>query len=128
MPDQTICSANNLAIQRLIEKQVVPADGTFSPDDDHYIWTYEDACVTAKRVRNRYKLVPDAETFRYEFIQPDPDQNWAFSVTAIWRNGRLLAPLAVNTTIQDYWPYEGADTSDDEIVLRVNEWLRSLCL
>lgn len=107
--------ANQITVQRLIRRYL-------SPESDP-IRTIEGACVTMKRIGNRYGVPPDADTYRYEFLHPE--LGFAFSARTVWRCGDLMPPIGVHAVIEDY---------DDEgrhgRALRavVNNWLQSLPL
>lgn len=110
-------NANQVTIQRLVQKYLSPQD-----EDVSTIW---DACVTQRRISNRYGVPPDAATYRYEFTHPE--LGFAFSARAVFRLGRLMQPIGVHTVIEEYED-RGDHGSDYAVQLAVNDWLQSLPL
>lgn len=106
--------ANQIMVQRLIQMYLSP-----QADDVGTIW---DACVTQRRIGNRYGVLPDASTYRYEFTHPE--LGFAFSARAVFRLGRLMQPIGVHTVIEDYED-RGDHGSDHAVQLAVNDWLQS---
>lgn len=91
------------------------------------VWTVEeDACVMARTVGNRYGVPADATTRRY--IIEHVLEGWTFTARAVWRNGKLMEPLAVHVAIEGY--YDNNDCLGGAAGARsaANEWLRSLPL
>ena len=115
IPSTPLDDANQVTVQRLIQKYLSPQSGVVST-----IW---DACVTAQRIGNRHGVPADAATYRYEFTHPE--LGFAFSARAVWRLGRLMQPMAVHTVIEDYED-TGGHGSDAAVRFVANDWLQSL--
>lgn len=78
--------------------------------------------ITAQRIPNRFGVPTDAETFAIRLSSG----SWAVKARAVWRDGKLLAPVAVHAPILSYvGAREGAGHGSDEAACRVNKWLRS---
>ena len=96
-----------------------------SSPDKQKIWSVEDACVTKRKISNRYGVPDDAKTCRY--LVEHPEQRWSFAIRAVWRGGALMMPTAVHTVVESY--YADADDIDEmSVKLMVNDWLKSLPL
>lgn len=78
--------------------------------------------ITAKRIPNRFGVPADAETFAIRLSSG----SWTVNARAVWKDGKLLAPVAVHAPILSYdGAQAGAGHGPDEAARRVNEWLRS---
>lgn len=118
MTTQITRDANQLTSQRLIS-QYLP-----SPDSDN-IWPHDGACLSARRVPNRYGVPPDATTWRY--LVEHPQFGWSYAIRAVWRCGKLMSPLATHVAVESYFNDDDAQLpTEASVVIAVNEWLCSL--
>jgi hypothetical protein len=118
MTNQIIRDANQLTSQRLISHYLP------SPDSDN-VWTHEGACLSARRVANRYGAPPDATTWRY--VVQHPEFGWSYAIRAVWRSGKLMPPLATHVIVECYCNDDETQLPDEAAaVVAINEWLCSL--
>jgi hypothetical protein len=110
---------NHLITSRLLAHYLAAPDET--------VWTVEeDACVQGRTVANRYGVPADAITRRY--IIEHVTQGWTFTARAVWRNGRLMEPLAVHVAVEGYYDDNDALGGPAGARSAANAWLRSLPL
>jgi len=114
-PRTPLEEANQIIVQRFIRQYLSPKGAS--------VRTIEGACVEMRQIGNRYGIVPDASTYRYEVTHPD--LGFGFTTRAVWRCGDLMHPLAVHTVIEDYNDL-GGHGSDDAVRLVANDWLQGL--
>src|SRR3954451_18560955 len=118
MTDQSVHDANQLTSQRLLSHYLP------SPDGDN-VWTHEGACISSRRVANRYGVPPDATTWRYRIEHPE--FGWSYNIRAVWRCGKLMPPLATHVVVEDYFNDDETQLPDEaSAVMAINEWLCSL--
>ncbi len=78
--------------------------------------------ITAQRIPNRFGVPTEAETFAIRLS----GGSWTVTARAVWKDGKLLSPVAVHAPILSYdGTQEDAEHGLDEAARRVNEWLRS---
>lgn len=120
MKADLIEAANQLVIQRIVHRYLVHKQ-------ENHVSTIEGACVTTRRVWNRYGIPADAVCWRHLFEHPT--YGWSFAVRSVVRDGRLHEPVAVHTLITDYYA-DDADLIADEnaACLAVNEWMQTVGL
>lgn len=118
--DTTIEMANNLAMQRIIRRYL-------SPERGNEICTVEGACITSRRTWSRYGVPADATC--WHIVIEHPEEDWSVTARAVWRDGRLMQPVATHTVIEAYW-VDDADLIADEDAARiaVNEWIQTVPL
>ena len=77
--------------------------------------------ITAQRIPNRFGVPTEAETFAIRLSSG----SWTVKARAVWKDGKLLAPVAVHAPILSYdGAQECARHGSDVATRRVNEWLR----
>ncbi len=110
---------NNVMAARMIAR--------YLSDNNKLVWTVEeDVCVQGRTVANRYGVPADAFTRRYTIDHVE--EGWTFTARAVWRNGKLMKPLAVHIVVESY--NDANDVLGGTIGVRsaANAWLRSLPL
>lgn len=119
MNNATEDTENNLITSRLI------AHYLSCPSTS--VWTVEeDACVVGRTIANRYGVPADAVTRRY--VIEHVSEGWTYTARAVWRNGRLMEPLAVHVAIEGYFDTDDSLGGAAGARSAANTWLRSLPL
>ncbi|MBB4041813.1 hypothetical protein GGR34_003494 [Microvirga flocculans] len=111
-------AANSLAVQRILRRYL-------SPERGNEVRTVEGACITSRRTWSRYGVPADATCWRV--IIEHPELGWSVTARAVWRDGRLMEPVATHTTIEKYWA-DNTQLIDDEdaACLAFNDWAQSV--
>jgi hypothetical protein len=87
--------------------------------------TPKGACISARSVARRYGVPPDATCWRY--LIEHPELGWSFAVRAVWRDGKLMPPVATHTVIESYYAENDERyVQTEDVAVAVNEWLAGL--
>lgn len=111
--------ANSIIVQRLALQYL-------SPSLFREFITLQDACISGREIALRSGVPPDAQAWRYRIQHPD--EGWSLTFRTVWRNGKLMAPLATHTTVEAYDEDNSSQLDEQECIRRANDWLCSLCL
>jgi hypothetical protein len=113
-------TANSIAVQRIVRRYLSPGRGNQTR-------TVEGACITSRRIGSRYGIPSDATSWR--IIIEHPEQGWSVTARTVWRDGRLMEPMATHTAIERYWA-DNTDLIADEnaACLAFNDWIGSVPL
>jgi hypothetical protein len=113
-------AANQLCIQRIVRQYL-------APEQESHVCTIEGACVTTRRSWNRYGVPADASCWHYVFEHPE--FGWSFTVRSVFRDGRLHEPVAVHTTITNYYADDTDLIADEKAAcIAINEWMQTVPL
>lgn len=115
-----IDAANAIAVQRIVLRYLAPEHG-------NQVCTIEGACITSRRTWSRCGVPADASS--WHIVIEHPGAGWSVTVRAVWRDGRLMEPVATHCAIEKYW-VDDADliADEDAAKIAVNEWLQTVPL
>ena len=118
--EEIIDAANHCTIQRLLARY-------FSTRPRYGTREIVGATFVIEPSRHRTGLPPEAAPRRY--IITHVAEGWSVIVRTVWRDGRLLQPVATHTRIDLYLDDDGRHNDDESVVaVAVSAWLRSLNL
>lgn len=109
-----IHDANEISIQRLLSKYLSDAPRYATA-------TYSGVTIIIEPSRHRTGIPRDALCTRYMITHLD--EEWSIVVRAVWQDGKLYAPAATHTRIEDYSDLRARYGTDEQgVATAVNAW------